>query len=241
MKLVDFATWQADLLAYWDGVIEVTLTDVADQPWTPEFEPAGTIQQLKQSLRSQIEPLENLKNAYRTDSTRKGPWIDTLFSQMFYVQVAKVAKSAAVPVPIPAAIPGDDMRQLFAWWTQPLPDYEFFFTPTYNGSAYMPEYNPLAEPPVIALDGAFALEPTAAFTGAMALFSGLVADDIARMEAFADQVRSVTRERVAYGVFAGQDADIKAADVDAKTAMLRDMKSQQVLDEFNWKIKGLNA
>nr|BDD47143.1 hypothetical protein 18 [Saccharospirillaceae bacterium] len=240
MKMNQYSSWVAAATAHWEPIIDQTLDDVASQDWSPEYDPADDKTLLKQQLADHLAQFEPAILAYRGDNSRRGPFVDNLMSLLFYIQAAKVAPSPVEPVSTPSAIPGDDARGLFAWWQQDLPGFEGFFQVLHDGAPSMPVYDPAAEPPVTSVDGVFSLGATSAFTDAMASIDALVGDDLGRMESLPGQVQAVTRDRIAYAVFAGADAQITATGVDAKQYMLEDMHVQDVLDEFNWSIRGLN-
>ncbi len=243
MKLSEYKDWKAAAAAHWDPIIAQVLTDVADQDWQPEYGPSEDISKLQAELRSHLDAFDAAVTSYRDDNSRRGPFIDVLMSQLFYINVAVAQPSPLEPVAVPALIDGEDgedLRQLFAWWRQDLPDFTGFFQVLYNGTPQMPVYDPLTEPPTTSVDGVFSLGTTEAFSAALAAFSGYVADDLARLQQLPLQVQANTRDRVAYGIFAGREAVIEPNPVDNRDYLLKDMRAQNVLDEFNWTIRGLN-
>lgn len=241
MKWNQFESWQSTVLNHWAPVIDQTLDEVANQPWQIPYDPTADKAALKTQAQNHLASIETALENYRTDITRLGPFIDCLLSQLFYVQLAFVAPSPVAPVSTPAAIPDNDLRNLFAWWSQNLPSPSSLFKVHYNGGTAMPVYTPLAEPPVVSVTGTFSLVTTSVFTTAIETINTAAQSDIARMKQLPEQVQAVTRERVAYGIFAGKDAVIEPTDIDAKSHLLGPMHTQAILDTFGWTIKGLNA
>ncbi len=243
MKLSEYTDWKAAAAAHWDPIIAQVLANVADQQWQPEYDPADDISRLQSDLRSHLDAVDAPVAAYRDDNSRRGPFIDVLLSQLFYINVAVAQPSPLEPVAAPSLIDredGSDLRRLFAWWRQDLPDFTSFFQVLYNGTTQMPTYDPLTEPPTTSVVGTFSLGTTEAFSAALAAFSGYVGDDLGRLQQLPQQVQANTRDRVAYGIFAGREAVIEPNPVDNRTYLLEDMHGQKVLDEFNWSIRGLN-
>lgn len=240
MKLSEYKDWKAAAAAHWDPIIAQVLTDVADQDWQPEYDPSEDISKLQAELRSHLDAFDAAVTSYRDDNSRRGPFIDVLMSQLNYINVAVAQPSPLEPVAVPALIDGEDLRLLFAWWRQDLPDFTGFFQVLYDGTADMPVYDPLTEPPTTSVEGVFSLGTTEAFSAALAAFSGYVADDLARLQQLPQQVQASIRDRVVYGVFAGREAVIESHPVDYRDYLLEDMRAQNVLDEFNWTIRGLN-
>lgn len=234
-------TWQTTVADHWHPLIDQALDAVADQPWQPVYDPTADKTALKAELQNHLATVETAIDDYRTQHPGRGAWIDALLSLLFYVQLAKVAPSPVVPVTPPPSLPGDDLRQLFAWWTQALPQPDNLFQVDYNGGPAMPVYAPLAEPPVTQVTGTFSLSITANFTAALQAIDGAADGDLERLQALPTEIQARTRERVAYGVFAGQDAVIEPTDLQAKAHLLGPMHGTAVLDTFGWAIKGLNA
>jgi len=241
MKWHQFESWQSTVLDHWAPVIDQILDEVANQPWQIPYDPTTDKVALKKQAKSHLAAVKSAIENYRTDTTRLGVFIDCLLSQLFYVQLAFVAPSPVAPVSTPAAIPDNDLRNLFAWWSQNLPSPSGLFQVHYNGGTAMPVYAPLAESPVVGVNGTFSLATTSAFTAAIEAINTSAQADITRLKQLPEQVQAVTRERVAYGIFASKDAVIEPADIDAKSYLLGPMQTQAILDTFGWTIKGLNA
>ncbi|TGG92549.1 hypothetical protein E4656_13855 [Natronospirillum operosum] len=239
MKLNEYTAWVAVAIAHWEPIIDQVLDDVAAQSWSPEYDPAADKASLKQQLADYLAAFETPLLTYRDDNTRRGPFIDVLMSQVFYINVAVAQPSPLEPVAVPSLIPGEDIRLLFAWWGQDLPDFTGFFEVLYDGSPTMPVYDATSEPPKTSVDGTFSLGSTAAYQAAIDGLSGYVDQDLQNMEALPLQVQANTRNRVAYGIFAGADAVIEPNPVSSKQYLLQEMHVQDVLDEFGWTIRGL--
>lgn len=239
--LNDIDNWQATAVQHWHPLIDQILNNVADQPWQPPYDPSDDQAALKAELATHLTTLATAVTQYRASHPGRSVWIDALLSLLFYIQLAKVAPANPAPVPSPVSLADDDLRQLFAWWTQPLPVPAALFVIHYNGSPDLPVYAPLAEPPVVQVTGRFSLATTAAFSTAIDAIQSAANSDLDRLQNLPSQIHAVTRERVAYGVFAGADADIKPTDLDAKPHLLDTMHAQTILDTFGWTIKGLNA
>jgi hypothetical protein len=239
--LNNYATWKADVLTYWDNEIDNTLDAVAEEDWTPEYDPTADKAALKAQLRTYMDAFDAAVNAYANDNTRRGPFVDIMLALSNYIANKFIAPSPLTPVPNLAAMPNNTTKDLFAWWGQTLPGFEGFFQILYNGEPEMPEPDIAAEPPVIAVDGEFSLEPLEAYTEALAEFAGYIGDDIARFSGLVQQVPAAIRERVAYGFFAGADAVLDLQPGSIKDYLLNEFGVSEVLDTFDWEILGLNA
>jgi hypothetical protein len=239
--LNNYSTWKSDAIAYWDDQIDTTLDAVAEEDWTPEYDPSSDKAALKAQLRTFMDAFDTAVNAYSADNTRRGPFIDILLALSNYIANKFIAPSPLTPVPNLSAMPNNTTKDLFAWWNQTLPDFETFFQILYDGSPIMPEPDPGADPPIVSVDGEFTLAALQPYTDALAAFGNYVADDLARFSSVVQQVPAAIRERVSYGFFAGADAVLDPQPATIKDYLLNEFAVQEVLDQFNWEILGLNA
>lgn len=221
MKVFEYQTWRAAAVAYWEAKIDQEVDDAGHTG-------LGFKDQLKTELYAFMDTLDPVFNAYANDDTRRGPFIDVLLALYNYAVSAYLIVTPEVPVPSLSILPNGVVTDLFAWFTEDLPPYENLFEVVFTE-------DPLAVPPTVTAELV-----DVEFSGVVTTVGNYLSDDMANIEGITNQIVAAVRERAAYIVFA-DDANIVRNDGTAKEILLNDFRLLDVLNEFGWTVKGINA
>lgn len=230
-KLYTYYTWKQDAIVYWENEID---SEVEAQQST-----LGYTNTQKEQMRSELKTNLNLYmdaydpkvSAYENDQTKRDEFVGILLSIASYIISKDQVATPEVPVGTLSTLPNDDLRDLFAWWLEDLPAYSGLF----NVHIAMDNTDPMA--PVLEYE----LQQNASYGTFMTDLDSYGADDLARFNATVTESGTAQRDRAVYLLFSGTDAQVVRNDIDLNQMVLVDYHTQEILDKFNWTIKGLNG
>lgn len=216
-KINEYAAWKPTVITYWETMID-------DQYYGNVTNTDGT--SMKNDLNNYMNSLDSKFNAYASDQTRKGPFIDATFSLANYASAKDVSPSPEVSIASIPELPTGTAKDLFAWWQINLPEpWQMFNIHSTTDQVTLLTTLTLTE-----------AKYTTVYTG----LGTYVADDIARFDSLATSVSAAVRERASYLLFAGPNAVITNTGKNLNDVLLIDYGIQAVVDEFSWTIKGIS-
>lgn len=234
-KINTYTAWIQEVITYWDALIDTEAESKQSLGYgDPKKEQIKT--ELKADLRSYMNDIEAKAITYESDDTKREEFVGVLLSAGTYIIAKDIAATPAAPVVIIPTLPNNDLRDLFAWWLVDFYPYDDFFTINISMGQTDPE-DPLS-PEILE----WSLSKNPSYDTQLSDFDGYAAQDLARFESFLKESANSQMDRAAYLMFAGQAAVIVRDDTaDLNTKILVDYKAQEILDNFNWSIVGLNA
>lgn len=196
---------------YWDTRIH---NKCVEEEWTNEDE-------MKQAAHGYIDDLQQAYITYK-QGTLQSDVEDMLLSLYTYVVMKFGMQVSGDPPPVQSIIPGDDMKNFYRNWTYDIIDKELLF-----------EFEEGEEPDtgkVVTTDDYKNFKK--AIEEANTIDSSMIAS--ARCE-LANSVRPL----IIYLLF--EKPNTTSQEIDIKNYILQNLHLQDVIDEFNFIIKGINA
>lgn len=235
MKLNQYNTWKVDAVTYWETEIDLAVEANQTTLGYTDIEKEQMRTDLKSSLNVLMDSYDPKVSSYENDSSKRDEFVGILLSVGTYVTCKDIIATPEAPVETIPILSTGDLRDLFAWWLEDIPDYTTLFTITIE------MVNPNPEDPASEEELVYSLDTNAPYSTFLNDLDGYSSDDLSRFNSVNQQAGSSQRNRAAYLLFAGPEAVVVRSEKDLNTTILIDYHAQEILDKFGWIIKGLNS